>query len=201
MYTINVSFKDILRIGTADSSFSVIWTGLVHGFLQVFVHQCVFSFVHGSMDLSPSTVPCSSVVPQSLNLRRSPVLLSFTAPRTCFFHQSGSSSSVVPQSLNLHRSPVLLSFTGPRTCLGHQSAVPFVPGPRTCVVHRSPLRHSFVGSPFLCHSPVLITGSRIRLVHRFPLPPSFIGAHFPCCSSVSSRCTVLVWECCMCRPR
>src|SRR5215470_14031395 len=138
MYTINVSFKVILRIGTADSSFSVIWTGLVHGFLQVFVHQCVFSFVHGSMDLSPSTVPCSSVVPQSLNLRR---------------------------------SPVLLSFTGPRTCLGHQSAVPFVPGPRTCVVHRSPLRHSFVGSPFLCHSPVLITGSRIRLVHRFPLPP------------------------------
>jgi hypothetical protein len=69
MYTINVSFKDILRIGTADSSFSVIWTGLVHdyvhGFLQFFDHtplsfnQRAFPFVHGSMDLSPLPVPSS----------------------------------------------------------------------------------------------------------------------------------------------
>ena len=47
MYPINVSFKDILRTGTADSSFSFICTGLVHNyvhvFLQVFVHS-FFSF-------------------------------------------------------------------------------------------------------------------------------------------------------------
>ena len=64
MYPINVSFKDILRIGTADSSFSLICTGLVHVFLQVFVHSLVIHhsavpFEHGSMDLSRSPVRSS----------------------------------------------------------------------------------------------------------------------------------------------
>jgi hypothetical protein len=134
------------------------------------------------MDLSPSPVPSSSVVRPLLNLRCSPVLPSFTGPRTCLAHQSGSQF--------LCRSPV----TAPTSFAGHPSVhgstdLPRSPvrfpvplsftGPRTCVVHCSPLRQSFIGSPFLCHSPVLI--SFRSQVHR---PVWFTVSHFLRSSSV-----------------
>jgi hypothetical protein len=60
------------------------------------------SRVHGLASLT-CLVPSSSVVPQSLNLRRSPVLLSFTGPRTCLSHQSAF--PFVHGSTHLCRSP------------------------------------------------------------------------------------------------
>jgi hypothetical protein len=38
IYTINVSFNVTLFIGSTDPIFTLIWSGLVHGFLWVFVH-------------------------------------------------------------------------------------------------------------------------------------------------------------------
>jgi hypothetical protein len=136
------------------------------------------------------------VVPQSLNLRRSPVLLSYTGPRTCLAHESGSqflcrspvtepTSFACPASVHgstdLPRSPVRISFRsrvhGPAT-LTCAHFLPFT-GPRICVVHRSSRLESFIGSPFLCHSPDLIA-FRTR-VHG---PVSFTVSHFLCPSSV-----------------
>jgi hypothetical protein len=176
MYPINVSFKDILRIGTADSSFSLIWTGLVHDYVHVFLQVFVHSFL-------------SFTTPQ---------FLSNTGLRTCLVHQSA-----VPfehGSMDLPRSPVRSSFrtrvhgpasvtspqflsnTGPCTCLGHQAAVSFEHG--STHLCRSPLRLSFIGSPVLIsflsrvHGPVLFTVSHFLrpssvptspVVHQFPV--------------------------------
>jgi hypothetical protein len=171
MYTVNVSFKDILRIGTADSSFSVIWTGLVHYYVHVFLQVSVHS------------------------------PLSFTSAHFVSFTGPVSSSSVVPRSLNLRRSPVLLPFTGSQTCLAHQSAFPFVHGsthlchslfPASSILHRSSVPLLFPGPHLLS-----LTAPRTCLFHRFPLPSSFIGSHFPCCSSAPGMCTmcVCIWGC------
>jgi hypothetical protein len=64
--------KDILRIGTADSSFSVIWTGLVHDYVHVFLRV----FVHSLLSFtSPHFVSFRG--PWTSLLHRFPVPLSF----------------------------------------------------------------------------------------------------------------------------
>jgi hypothetical protein len=95
MYPINVSFKDILRIGTADSSFSLICTGLVHDYVHVFLQVFVHSFL-------------SFTTPQ---------FLSNTGLWTCLGHQSavlfeyGSTHLCCsPLRQSFIGSPVLISF-------------------------------------------------------------------------------------------
>ena len=148
MYPINVSFKDILRIGSADSSFSLIWTGLVHDYVHVFLQVFVHSFL-------------SFTTPQ---------FLSNTGLRTCLVHQSA-----VPfehGSMDLSRSPVRCSFrtrvhgpasvtspqffsnTGPWTCLRHQAAVPCEHG--STDLSCSPFPTSSVFHPFP-HLPLFIS--------------------------------------------
>jgi hypothetical protein len=74
------------------------------------------------MDHSPSLVPSSSVVPRSLNLRRSPVLLSFRGPRTCLAHQSAF--PFVHGSTHLCRSSFPTSSVPNRLPLPCCSSVP-----------------------------------------------------------------------------
>ena len=133
MYPINVSFKDILRIGTADSSFSLIWTGLVHDYVHVFLQVFVHSFL-------------SFTTPQ---------FLSNTSLRTRLVHQSA-----VPferGSMDLPRSPGRSSFrtrvhapvSFPASSVLHRFSSPHflsLTGPRTCLVHRFPLPPSFIRS-------------------------------------------------------
>ena len=133
MYPINVSFKDILRIGTADSSFSLICTGLVHDYVHVYLQVFVHSFL-------------SFTTPQ---------FLSNTGPWTCLGHQSA-----VPfehGSMDLPRSPVRSSFrtrvhapvSFPASSVFHRFSSPHflsLMGPRTCLVHRFPLPPSFIRS-------------------------------------------------------
>jgi hypothetical protein len=134
------------------------------------------------MDLSPSPVPSSSVVPPLLNLRRSPVLPSFTGPLTRLAHQSVSQF--------LCRSPVTepTSFAGPPFVHGStdmpRSPVRFpVPlpfrGHRTYVVRRSSFRSRVHGPaslttpvPNSCRSRVYAPASFI--VPRFVSPLSVL---------------------------
>ena len=158
MYPINVSFKDILRIGTADSSFSLIWTGLVHDYVHVFLQVFVHSFL-------------SFTTPQ---------FLSNTGLRTCLVHQSA-----VPfehGSMDLPRSPVRSSFRtrvhGPASVTRPQLLSNT--GPRTCVVPRfvcppSVLQSSFPfshGSTDLSCSPFPTSS----VLHPFPHLPLFISS-------------------------
>jgi hypothetical protein len=156
------------------------------------------------MDLSPSPVPSSSVVPQLLYLRRPPVLLSFTRQQPCLARQFGSQF--------LCRSPVTepTSFAGPPFVHGSanlpRSPVRFpVPlsftGPRTYVVHRSPLRQSVIGSPSS-----VIRRSSFPYAHgsmdlsRSPFPTSSVLQRFPLTLLfISSQLidSVFIRGCCM----
>jgi hypothetical protein len=207
MYAINVSFKDILRIGTADSSFSATWTGPVHDYVHVFL----MVFVRSPLSFTSAHF-VSFMGPWTSLLHRFPVPQLFLSHWTYVVRRSAfrsrvhgpasltspvPSSSVTPQSLNLRRSAVLLPFTGPRKCLAYQSAIPFVHGsshlcrspcPAPSVLHRFSVPLSFPGPHILS-----LTGPWACRDHRFPLPRSFIGSHFPCCSSapVGARCVYM----------
>jgi hypothetical protein len=115
MHRINASFKDILRIGTADSSFSVICSDPVHDY----VHRFLQVFIHSPLSFTSAHFLSSRVHgPASLT---SSHLLSFTDPRTCVFHRSSLLQSFVPLSFP---GPNFLSFTGPRTCRVHRFPLP-----------------------------------------------------------------------------
>jgi hypothetical protein len=174
MYTINVNFKDILRIGTADSSFSVIWTGLIHDYVQVFSQVFVHSLTchspvrisfrsraHGPVTFTGSQFLCNSPVTEPT---------SFAGPP--FIHGS----------TNLPRSPVRFpfplpfpvteptSFAGPPFVHGskHLCRSPF---PAASVLHRFSILLSFPGPHLLS-----LTGPWTYLVHRFPLTLLFVSS-------------------------
>jgi hypothetical protein len=137
------------------------------------------------MDPSPSPVPSSSVVPELLNLRRSPVLLSFTGPRTSLAHQSGSQF--------LCRSPVTepTSFTGPRTCLAHQSGSQFLCRSRVHAPMSFPVLR-FVSPASVLHSSVTSRSSSPYAhesmdLSRSPFPTSSVLHQFP----VGVRCVYM----------
>jgi hypothetical protein len=205
MYTINVSFKDILRIGTADSLFTVIWTGLVHDYVHVFLQV----FVHSPLSFT-SAYFVSFTGPWTSLLHRFPAPLSFPGHWTYVVRRSSfrsrvhapasltspvPSSTVVPRSLNLRRSPVLLSFTGPRTCLAHQSGSQFVCrsrvyAPVSFTVPRfvspsSVLRFSF---PF-AHGSMDLSRSSFPtspVVHQFPVGTRCVCIH-GCCTDLVNQ--------------
>lgn len=156
MYTINVSFKDILRIGTADSSFSVIWTSLVYGFLHLWRSPVRISFrsrVDGPLSFNGSLFLCRSAVTEPT---------SFAGPP--FVHGSTDLLLSPVRFQFLCRSSVTepTSFAGP----------PFVHG--SSDLPRSPVRSSFrSGSTHLCRSPFPASS----FLRRFSVPLSFPGPH------------------------
>jgi hypothetical protein len=143
------------------------------------------------MDLSPSPVPSSSVVPQLLNLRRSPVLSSFTGPRTCLAHQSGSQffcRSLVSEPTSFAGPPFVNGSTNlPRLPVRFPVPLLFTGPPLSSIVRRfvspsSVIRSSISprsASPF-AHGSIDRSRSSFptsSVPHRFRLPP--VAHQFP----------------------
>jgi hypothetical protein len=163
MYAINISFKDILHIGTADSSFYFIWTSLVHGFVSVYVHSSLsFTSAHfvSFTDLSASPgsqllCRCPVTAPTSFF---GPHILAFTGPPLRISFRSGFHA---PVSFTVCPSSVLLSSVIPL------AAFPFVRGstdlsrspfPTSSVLHRFPLPLLFSSCLVVCNSVHLARG-------------------------------------------